>query len=487
MKRLLTLALCALVATACQDGPTPLGPEGTGTLANFGMLVDAELAGVLATANESQALEVIVTFDESATTAAALTSGIQGAGAGVITFKHLPMAFALATPAQISTIETLAGVQGIYLNSQLEYHNKEGVGSIRADEVHTMGITGKGVGVAILDSGIDGLHADISYPTKTVRNVKYVADLHEWVSYGDGPEPNVAAALWVDNVPVSETSVGHGTHVAGTAAGSGTASGGKYTGVAPGAHLIGIGAGDILFIFWTLAGFDFILENRAKHNIRVVNNSWGSTGSYDPNHPIVIASKKAYDAGITVVFSAGNSGPEQNTMNRYSVSPWVIGVAAGCKLVGEENMANWQARCPDGRDKVLASFSSRGIPGDPAIRPDITAPGVYTVSTRASTGTVMNGLDAPSDLTRCAIDLTHTAYYTCASGTSMAAPHVAGAVALLVEAAGGNLTPAQALDAITKTAKPLPGYEQWEVGAGYLDVKAAVAHVQHPSFNKKKK
>ena len=107
-------------------------------------------------------------------------------------------------------------------------------------------------------------------------------------------------------MPNSETSVGHGTHVAGTAAGDGTHSGGLNKGVAPDANLIGVGAGDILFVLFALAGFDFILDNAEKYNIQVVNNSWGSTGEYDALDPVNVATKKLYDRGIAVVFAAGN-------------------------------------------------------------------------------------------------------------------------------------------------------------------------------------
>jgi subtilisin family serine protease len=78
------------------------------------------------------------------------------------------------------------------------------VGSINAADVHAMGITGKGIGVAILGSGIDGLHPDLTYPTKTVGNVKYVADLEE--QFAEEGSPVLAATLFVDNVAVSETS-----------------------------------------------------------------------------------------------------------------------------------------------------------------------------------------------------------------------------------------------------------------------------------------
>ena len=135
--------------------------------------------------------------------------------------------------------------------------------------------------------------------------------------------------LFVANVPTSETSMGHGTHVAGIAAGNGGGStNGYYKGVAPDANVIGIGAGDALFVLWALAGLDYVLDIRAQFNIQVVNNSWGSTGTYDPAHPINVATKKLYDAGVAVVFAAGNEGPGENTLNPYSAAPGVISVAA---------------------------------------------------------------------------------------------------------------------------------------------------------------
>src|SRR5436309_14081390 len=96
---------------------------------------------------------------------------------------------------------------------------------------------------------------------------------------GPAPKPlKQGADLFVESLPNSETSVGHGTHVAGIAAGLGTASAGYYTGVAPGAKLVGLGTGDILFIFWALAGFDYILVHQQAYNIKVVINSWGTNG-----------------------------------------------------------------------------------------------------------------------------------------------------------------------------------------------------------------
>ena len=125
--------------------------------------------------------------------------------------------------------------------------------------------------------------------------------------------------IFVENLPNSETSVGHGTHVAGITAALGTASGGYYKGVAPGANLMGVATGDVLFIFFALAGFDYILEHQKAYNILAVNNSWGTSGAFDRNDPINKASKTVHDHGITVVFAAGNDGPDQDRV--YLVLP----------------------------------------------------------------------------------------------------------------------------------------------------------------------
>jgi serine protease AprX len=469
------VASLVFVLAACVDQPVPVTPLEIpqSALVGVGAPLDAALTRALALAGPAELLEVIVDVD-NVSRAHALRGTIASLGTGVVSFKHLSALGVVAPRAAIAAIRLLPGVEGIALNRRLDYLLSEGNATIRADAVHAAGFTGAGVGIAIMDSGIDGLNPDVAYPGKTVQNVKFAASLRDLLTLGVAL-PGGADALFVENLPNTETSMGHGTHVAAITGGSGSSSAGKYKGVAPGANLIGVSVGDALFIFWILAGFDWILENREAYNIQVVNNSWGSEGAYDPGDPINEATKALHDAGIAVVFAAGNSGPGANTLNPYSAAPWVISVAAGCK-VG----AAWAGPCADanGRDPVLAGFSSRGIPGDPLVHPDITAPGALIVSGRASTGLIMTGLDAPDDLTTCAIAPNHLLYYTCASGTSMAAPHVTGVIALLEQASGGTLTPAQALNALRSTARPLPGYAEWEVGAGYVDALAAVNSVR---------
>lgn len=477
MKQWLIAATACFALVACEQHRQVAGPE-----------------QLSATVTGSDAQIYIVNFDETQTTEAAVTAGILNAGAGAVQFNNFSMVAALATPAQLVSISALPGLEGIYANKQLEYYMlHESVPSIRADAVHVAGITGKGIGVAILDSGIDGLYnPDVAYPQYTVANVKVLYNQNDLFTFGkDAPKPvRKGATLVTPNIPNSETSVGHGTHVAGIVGGRGTASNGYYTGVAPGANLIGIGTGDILFVFFALAGFDYILDHQQQYNIKVVNNSWGTTGPFDPKDPVNEATKKLSSRGITVVFAAGNEGPGQNTLNPYSVAPWVISVAATCKL-GVADPTNSEDHCmlDDGSDPleptdneprahVLADFSSRGIPGDALYHPDISAPGVHIVSTRAATGTVINALDLNHDARICNISALNQPFYTCASGTSMASPHIAGVVALMQEAAGGKLSPSQVLNALTSTARPLPEFAPWEVGAGFVDAYAAVMKVK---------
>jgi serine protease AprX len=455
-------------------------------------VVDPALTAVLRTATAATKLEVIVTFDDRLTTSAAVVRALHLLGVGTVSFKHLPMVFALGTPAQVSGMAALPGVASVYLNKSLKLLLAESTKSLRADATWAAGYTGRGIGVAILDSGVDGLyHPGLKYPSKTIANVKVVGSVKDLVSFDDSDPVKPAAELWVENVPTSETSSGHGTHVAGIAGGNGNGSAaGIYTGVAPGSNLIGIGTGESLVVFWALAGFDYLLENHTKYNIKVVNNSWGTTGNFDPNDPINVATKKVYQAGVTVVFAAGNCGrgdplgaecptPGQTQLNPYSVAPWTIGVAAGCKLYVTDP-TNSASQCVDpvsGRAPVLANFSSVGV-ANTIYAPDITAPGVRIVSTRSIFGLTLTPLDALSDAQSCNIAVQHVQYFTCASGTSMAAPHIAGVVALMQESARGTLTPDQVLGVLKKTARPLAGYANWEVGAGYADALAATLKVK---------
>ncbi|MEW5928232.1 MAG: S8 family serine peptidase [Gemmatimonadota bacterium] len=475
MKRTLFAAACVLGLAACQDAEPTAVPTVPAAPAASATALDPALSAVLAATAPLDRVTVIVNYDPARTSTSAVSRAARSLGAGVVEFRHLSMLLALATPAQVLELAGLPGVQTVYANRRQPLLLRESVASIRADLAHAAGVTGRGVGVAILDSGIDARNPDVAYGTKTVQNVKFTADLH-YFTEDTTALPRLGGELYVSNLQSTDNTSGHGTHVAGIAAGSGASTYGAYKGVAPGAHLVGLSAGEGLSIVYAsvLQAVDWLLEHGDEYNVQVVNNSWGGTGVFDPADPVAEAMTALHDAGVTVVFAAGNDGPGENTLNFHSANPAVISVAAGCK-VGVQDPTNSASQCTDaaGRAAVLAGFSSRGIPGDPLYRPDVTAPGVNIVSTRAFTGAVPL-LGATSDANVCNIGIQNLQNYTCMSGTSMAAPHVAGVVALMEEASGGRLTPDQALSILVSTARKLTGYAQWEVGAGFVDANAAV-------------
>lgn len=401
--------------------------------------IDPLLTNVLAAAGLTNLVEGVVTFDHPPTSSDLAT--LAATGVEVLPFRVLPMVAVRGTTVQFRGLFTLPGVRSIYYNRRLAYFLDESAPLVGADRVWTeVGYTGAGVTVAVIDTGIDATHPDLSFREKVLQNVKIAPDL-----FGSGP-------LIIEGLLNTDTTSGHGTHVASTAAGTGAALAGKYGGIAPGASLVGIGAGDLLVVLAALEGFDWVLENGEKYGIRVISNSWGTEGSFSPDDPINVASKTAHDAGLAVLFAAGNAGPDPNTLNPYCVAPWVICVAAGHK---------------DGR--TLADFSSRGVAGDPLYHPTITAPGVNIAAARATTGIVINTFFAV-DL----IDLgTDAVWYAAASGTSMATPHVSGTIALMLEANPG-LTPDLMKGILEETATPMPGYGEHEVGAGTLNAFEAV-------------
>ena len=166
--------------------------------------------------------------------------------------------------------------------------------------------------------------------------------------------------------------------------------------------------------------------------------------------------------GINVVFSAGNTGPGNNSLNPYAVAPWVISVGA-----------------TDERGR-LANFSSRGAFGSSIFRPTIVAPGVSIVSLRGALITSVNGaLGNESETDAQRLTPGEIPFYTTASGTSFSAPQVAGAIALMLEANPG-LSPASVRDILQRTATPLPNYYSHEVGAGMLNAHAAALEAAFP-------
>ena len=366
--------------------------------------------------------------------------------------------------------------------------------------------TGKGVGIAIIDTGV--------YP------------------HSDFITPNNRIVGWFDAVngrtqPYDDG--GHGTHVTGDAAGNGAASEGKYKAFAPDANIVGIkvlgrSGGKTSDV---IEGIQWAIKNKERYNIRVINMSLGHKAYSYSEDPTDIAVKEAVDAGISVVVAAGNDGPEEKTVAAPGDSPYAITVGA----VDDKNT-------PSRDDDTIAPFSSVGPTPDGLIKPDIVAPGESIIaplapgskaeedgvfmkdrlpnfkwlkslpydSLNAMPDDVLKNLGlrdshikeirkSPEAATK-AIDQRIAVYsrmplvlgtsYMGMPGTSMATPIVAGVVAAMYEANPG-LTPHQVKDILRGTADKIDGLTENQQGAGYVDAKEAIKKAESLRMEKEAK
>jgi serine protease AprX len=405
--------------------------------------IDLDLLSRLSFLPDTSSINVIVTYRAAPTLFDLADLQAMGILGGTI-FRRLPMVVVNATRDQIVRIAALPAVRSVFADRTLSFLDVESRALIGLDEVAAdpslprpsgAPLSGAGVTIAVLDTGVDATHPDLPFGSKVVGNVRLVG--------ATGAGLGFTPPLTVEGLPNTDLVLGHGTFVASVAAGTGQASGGTLRGVAPGASILGLSAGD-LFIVHVLEGFDYILENAARYGVRVVNCSWGTQGWFDPDDPVNIATRLLYDAGITVVFAAGNQGPAPDTLNPYAVAPWVVGVGSSRK---------------DGR---LSRFSSRGIFEELLYHPTLIAPGELIT---AATPLVLNPAGG---------------YYTTASGTSFAAPHVAGVVALMLQSRPG-LTPTAIKRLLQATATPVLERDRSEAGAGLLDAWAGITGAVDPA------
>src|SRR5688572_27310282 len=329
------------------------------------------------------------------------------------------------------------------------------VGSTLARDA--FGVSGRGVGVAVIDSGITAFHDDLydSHSNNAGASIVHFKDFTTSAS-GNNDRPS--------------DDFGHGTHVAGIIAGSGADSDGRRTGIAPGANLVGLKVLDAFgqgYISDVIAAIDYAIANKSAFNIRVINLSVAAapTESYFTD-PLTLAAQRATQAGIVFVASAGNLGRNDYGQTQFGGitapgnAPWVLTVGASSH--------NGTARRSD---DSIAAFSSRGPTWiDFAAKPDVLAPGVG-IESLADPKSTLYGLlgDYLLDGTQ------HTPYkpYLSLSGTSMAAPVVAGAVALMLEA-NPSLTPNAVKALLQYTAQTLGDGNALEQGAGLLNVQGAV-------------
>ena len=316
-------------------------------------------------------------------------------------------------------------------------------------------IDGTGIGIAVIDSGIDISHHSF-LSSRVVASVDFTGE-------GRTDDP-----------------FGHGTHVASIAAGNGHIAQGAYTGIAPAATVINVrvlgsqGQGSVSS---AVAGIDWSISNKSAYNIRVLNLSLGSVAvdSY-VDDPLCQAVRRAFQAGIVVCAAAGNLGkdPEGNRLYGAIDTP---GVEPSAITVGAANTFGTDARSDDG----VATYSSRGPTRgyytdtegvkhyDNLIKPDLVAPGNRIIAAKSPGNHLVTAHPE--------LDTTVSSYpahgMMSLSGTSMATPVVAGAVALLLQR-NPQLTPNMVKAILEYTSQPLAGFNNLEQGAGLLNIEGAV-------------
>ncbi|MEU6946486.1 S8 family serine peptidase [Streptomyces sp. NPDC046316] len=308
-----------------------------------------------------------------------------------------------------------AGSGKLWLDAKVRASLDRSVAMTGAPEAWRKGLDGKGVKVAVLDTGYDPAHPDLKNKVTAEQNF-----------------------TWDESVADHN---GHGTHVASTVAGSGAASQGRYKGVAPGAELLvgkvldGGGSG---YTSWILEG----MEWAAAQDADIVSMSLGSNLPSDGSDPLSQAVETlSADGGPLFVVAAGNDGAPR-TIGAPAAAPSALTVGSVTK------------------EGAMSSFSSRGpAVADGGVKPEITAPGSAITAARAA-GTFGDAADSE--------------FYATISGTSMATPHVSGAAAILKQR-HPDWDAAQLKAALIATADPVDGAGVYEQGSGGVDVPGALA------------
>ncbi|MET9227581.1 S8 family peptidase [Lentzea sp. NPDC003310] len=374
--------------------------------------LDERLFDVTELATYGGALPVIATYAPGTLSA---QSGLQLRSINGVAFDAaktpvVGMSTSRTSADGMSTFDmSTSGIQRIWLDARRTATLDQSVAQINAPAAYAAGLTGKGVTVAVLDTGVDNTHPDLADREIGERNFTTSPD------NGDH--------------------YGHGTHVASIVAGTGAKSGGKYHGVAPDARILDVkvlgdnGSGADSGI---IAGMEWAVEQGAQ----IVNMSLGGydTPGVDPIEEAV--NRLSADRGALFVIAAGNSGPGSRTIG----SPGTADAALTVGAVDDQNR--------------IAEFSSRGPTASGTLKPDLTAPGVGIVAALHSDGRI----GAP------VVD-----GYTSLDGTSMATPHVAGAAALLRQQ-HPDLTGTALKARLTGSTTPTADLTPFEQGTGRVDV-----------------
>jgi serine protease AprX len=379
---------------------------------------------------------------------AAAELAVRAAG-GKIT-RELPIASGFAATLPASTIADLAtrsAISSISLDAKVHVLGAPDPSKVRsvypkvvnADKMWADGTNGNGITVALVDTGVANV-ADLAgriVPVKT----GLLGQTDPCVNFSGDSNCN-------DNY-------GHGTFIAGIIAGSGASSNGAYPGIAPGAKIVSVkiaGANGATDVSNVLAAIQWVVSYKDTYGIKVLNLSLGTDSSQTyRTDPFDYAVERAWDAGIVVVVSAGNAGPNAQTISKPADDPLVITVGATDDMatpgLGDDEIPNYSAHGPTAADGL--------------VKPDLVAPGSHIVSLRAPGSTVDTLFPSYVD-----------ANYRKGSGTSMAAGVVSGSVALLLQARP-TWTPDRIKYALTSTANNVVGSDPNTVGAGELNIDAA--------------
>ncbi len=404
LPRLLLALTVMLLASALAPavGPSPIGDPDY-------RVFDAVLLDRMSVTPDTARLDAIVQFKDHIVSSDRWA--LRDEGVELVHEFHIVDAYWVrATPSQLLRVAGYHRTAWMEFNEPLEYYMQETTTVVNATRVWDSSIegslwgdvgaiNGNGVTAVVVDTGVDAGHPDLDYGSKTIMSLKSDTGVAPWYE--------------IEN---SDTSSGHGTHCAGTILGNGDASNGARAGVAPGARLIALSTGDGPAIINALGGLEWVYDHSRPgnnpYNIRVVSNSWGAGGGqYSPQDSISQAiNRLTYENNVAVVFAAGNSGGSGDDIqsSNYGNTPSAINVAAA------------------GHDgSYITYFSSKGQWNFLDTWVDVAAPGHYINSTAARRTQI-------SIMTQ---DPTKNPYYLAISGTSMATPHVSGAIALLWQVA----------------------------------------------------
>jgi serine protease AprX len=472
--RLTALAVATALALAALVSPASVGRARALDLP--GGLTPGLSALLASPASVVGSIRGIATF--GATPSAAQVGALESLGLVVQPMRHVPLALVAGPVASMQAAVANGTANDVYPDEAIELLDTASSDAMGAAATRAAGLTGQGVTVGVVDSGCDASHPDLG--DHVAHNVKLYS-----AEYANIP-PDAGNRIVVANEtgPYQNTDIGggHGTHVAGIIAADSTtdATGGRY-GVAPDASLVCYSIGEVLFTTAVVTAYDHMLDQPDLWGIDVVNNSWGNSfRQFDPRDPVAVVTKAVADQGVVVVFASGNSGSEnaEMSLNPFSEAPWVISVAAGSVDHHRGDFSSNGLIFDNSQPTQIAGGGHTSWTGDRigVYHPDVTAPGVDISSTCDTAGSVI-GPCPPPDYGQAV-----------ASGTSMAAPHIAAAAAVLLQA-NPALTPDQVRSALQATATPVAAADGsalpfWQVGYGYADLSSAVTLVGSKNWAK---